>query len=66
MVMVYKNITENLNISLLFRYLDLREFGSAPHGGFGMGFERYIQSILGIYNIKDAIPFPRWPDHCLL
>lgn len=47
-------------------YLDLREFGSAPHGGFGMGFERYIQSILGIYNIKDTIPFPRWPKHCLL
>ncbi|KAJ8298071.1 hypothetical protein KUTeg_024602 [Tegillarca granosa] len=47
------------------RYLDLREFGSAPHGGFGMGFERYIQSILGIYNIKDTIPFPRWPKHCL-
>ncbi|KAM5181290.1 asparaginyl-tRNA synthetase isoform 1-T2 [Mantella aurantiaca] len=47
-------------------YLDLRKFGSVPHGGFGMGFERYLQCILGIDNIKDAIPFPRYPYSCLL
>uniref|UniRef100_A0A2K6CNW0 asparagine--tRNA ligase n=1 Tax=Macaca nemestrina TaxID=9545 RepID=A0A2K6CNW0_MACNE len=40
-------------------YLDLRRFGSVPHGGFGMGFERYLQCILGVDNIKDVIPFPR-------
>ncbi|XP_013785572.1 probable asparagine--tRNA ligase, mitochondrial [Limulus polyphemus] len=47
-------------------YLDLRRFGSAPLGGFGLGFERYLQYLLGINNIKDTIPFPRWPHHCQL
>ncbi|KAM8814748.1 asparaginyl-tRNA synthetase isoform 2-T2 [Rhynchonycteris naso] len=47
-------------------YLDLRRFGSVPHGGFGMGFERYLQCILGIDNIKDVIPFPRFTRSCLL
>ncbi|CAL8374935.1 unnamed protein product [Gadus morhua 'NCC'] len=47
-------------------YLDLRRFGSAPHGGFGMGFERYLQCILGVDNIKDVIPFPRFSHSCQL
>ncbi|XP_029458068.1 probable asparagine--tRNA ligase, mitochondrial isoform X2 [Rhinatrema bivittatum] len=47
-------------------YLDLRHFGSVPHGGFGMGFERYLQCILGVDNIKDVIPFPRFSHSCLL
>ncbi|XP_050308306.1 probable asparagine--tRNA ligase, mitochondrial [Anthonomus grandis grandis] len=47
-------------------YLDLRKFGSVPTGGFGLGFERYIQFILGIDSIKDCIPFPRWPHNCSL
>uniref|UniRef100_A0A0G2K7D7 asparagine--tRNA ligase n=1 Tax=Rattus norvegicus TaxID=10116 RepID=A0A0G2K7D7_RAT len=47
-------------------YLDLRKFGSVPHGGFGMGFERYLQCILGVDNIKDVIPFPRFTHSCLL
>uniref|UniRef100_A0A663ENG8 asparagine--tRNA ligase n=1 Tax=Aquila chrysaetos chrysaetos TaxID=223781 RepID=A0A663ENG8_AQUCH len=47
-------------------YLDLRKFGSVPHGGFGMGFERYLQYILGVENIKDVIPFPRFSHSCLL
>ncbi|KAM6158053.1 asparaginyl-tRNA synthetase isoform 3-T3 [Rhynchocyon petersi] len=50
----------------LARYLDLRRFGSVPHGGFGMGFERYLQCILGVDNIKDVIPFPRFTHSCLL
>ncbi|NWY53434.1 SYNM protein, partial [Chionis minor] len=48
------------------QYLDLRKFGSVPHGGFGMGFERYLQYILGVDNIKDVIPFPRFSHSCLL
>ncbi|NWR33272.1 SYNM protein, partial [Tachuris rubrigastra] len=48
------------------KYLDLRKFGSVPHGGFGMGFERYLQYILGVDNIKDVIPFPRFSHSCLL
>ncbi|KAI0222124.1 putative asparagine--tRNA ligase, mitochondrial [Lamellibrachia satsuma] len=47
-------------------YLDLRRFGSSPHGGFGLGFERYLQLLLGISNIKDAIPFPRSTHNCKL
>nr|XP_020470456.1 probable asparagine--tRNA ligase, mitochondrial [Monopterus albus] len=47
-------------------YLELRHFGSVPHGGFGLGFERYLQCILGVDNIKDVIPFPRFSHSCLL
>uniref|UniRef100_A0A3B5LFN4 Asparaginyl-tRNA synthetase 2, mitochondrial n=1 Tax=Xiphophorus couchianus TaxID=32473 RepID=A0A3B5LFN4_9TELE len=47
-------------------YLDLRRFGSVPHGGFGLGFERYLQCVLGVDNIKDVIPFPRFSHSCLL
>ncbi|GLV35193.1 Asparaginyl-tRNA synthetase mitochondrial [Carabus blaptoides fortunei] len=47
-------------------YLELRKFGSVPTGGFGMGFERYLQLILQMNNIKDTIPFPRWPHNCSL
>lgn len=47
-------------------YLDIRKFGGVPTGGFGLGFERYLQFILGINNIKDTIPFPRWPHNCKL
>uniref|UniRef100_A0A4W6CFJ2 asparagine--tRNA ligase n=1 Tax=Lates calcarifer TaxID=8187 RepID=A0A4W6CFJ2_LATCA len=50
----------------LQEYLDLRRFGSLPHGGFGLGFERYLQCILGVDNIKDVIPFPRFSHSCLL
>jgi len=42
-------------------YLDLRRFGSVPHSGFGMGFERVIQFVTGMANIRDVIPFPRAP-----
>ncbi|CAA7391606.1 unnamed protein product [Spirodela intermedia] len=42
-------------------YLDLRRFGSVPHAGFGLGFERLVQFATGIDNIRDAIPFPRTP-----
>jgi len=44
-------------------YLDLRRFGTCPHSGFGLGFERLVMFVTGIRNIKDAIPFPRYPKH---
>ena len=44
-------------------YLDLRRFGSVPHSGFGLGFERLILFATGMENIRDVIPFPRWPGH---
>jgi asparaginyl-tRNA synthetase len=42
-------------------YLELRKFGSTPHAGFGLGFERLIQFVTGMSNIRDVIPFPRTP-----
>ncbi|MEM7475667.1 MAG: asparagine--tRNA ligase [Planctomycetota bacterium] len=42
-------------------YVDLRKFGSVPHSGFGLGFERVIQWVTGMANIRDVIPFPRTP-----
>ena len=44
-------------------YLDLRRFGTVPHAGFGLGFERLIQFITGLGNIRDVIPFPRTPGN---
>ncbi|MGI5831850.1 MAG: asparagine--tRNA ligase [Thermoguttaceae bacterium] len=45
-------------------YADLRRFGTVPHSGFGLGFERVIQFVTGIANIRDVIPFPRTPGNC--
>ncbi len=47
----------------LWWYMELRKFGSAPHSGFGLGFERMIQFICGMGNIRDVIPFPRTPGN---
>ncbi len=44
-------------------YLDLRKYGSVPHAGFGLGFERLLQFITGLDNIRDVIPFPRFPGN---
>jgi asparaginyl-tRNA synthetase len=44
-------------------YLDTRRFGSVPHSGFGLGFERFIQFVTGMGNIRDVIPFPRTPKN---
>ena len=44
-------------------YLDTRRFGSVPHAGFGLGFERMVQFVTGMTNIRDVIPFPRTPKN---
>jgi len=44
-------------------YLDLRRYGSVPHSGFGLGFERFVCYATGVENIREAIPFPRYPGH---
>ena len=44
-------------------YLDLRRYGTAPHSGFGLGFERTVQFVTGVPNIRDVIPFPRTPNN---
>lgn len=52
--------------SELWWYLDLRKFGSVPHSGFGLGFERLVQFVTGMSNIRDVIPFPRTPQNTYL
>ena len=47
----------------LWWYLELRKFGTAPHSGFGLGFERLVQFSTGMNNIRDVIPFPRTPQN---
>lgn len=53
----------NLNKEEYQWYLDLRRFGSVPHAGFGLGLERLICFLTGMENIRDVIPFPRYPNH---
>jgi asparaginyl-tRNA synthetase len=52
-----------LSESEYFWYLDLRKYGSVPHAGFGLGFERLIMYLSGMTNIRDVIPFPRTPKN---
>ena len=53
----------NMDIENYKWYLDLRRFGSVPHAGFGLGFERLVMMATGIENIRDVIPYPRFPGH---
>lgn len=57
------NRIEELNIPMkdMWWYLDTRKFGSCPHSGFGLGFERLLLFVTGMQNIRDVIPFPRTP-----
>ena len=48
----------------LWWYLDSRRWGSCPHAGFGLGFERLVMYLSGMENIRDVVPFPRTPRHC--
>lgn len=52
---------QNLNRDEYWWYLDLRRYGTVPHAGFGLGFERLVQFMTGMQNIRDVIPFPRTP-----
>lgn len=52
---------QGLNPEDYWWYLDLRRYGSVPHAGFGLGFERLVQFMTGMENIRDVIPFPRTP-----
>lgn len=53
----------NIPSDELYWYLDTRRFGSVPHAGFGLGFERLILFVSGMTNIRDVIPFPRFPKN---
>jgi asparaginyl-tRNA synthetase len=52
---------QGLNVADYWWYLDLRRYGTVPHAGFGLGFERLVQFMTGMTNIRDVIPFPRAP-----
>ena len=52
-----------MNVADYSWFLDLRRYGSVPHSGFGLGFERLVQYVTGMANIRDAIPFPRAAGH---
>jgi asparaginyl-tRNA synthetase len=60
-----KSRIEELGIPMkdMWWYLDTRRFGSAPHAGFGLGFERLMLFVTGMSNIRDVIPFPRTPKN---
>lgn len=57
---------EELHIPMkdMWWYLDTRRFGTVPHSGFGLGFERLVLFVTGMANIRDVIPFPRYPKNC--
>ena len=54
----------NIPVEEMSWYLDTRRFGSVPHAGFGLGFERLVQFVTGMGNIRDVIAFPRTPKNC--
>ncbi|HUW70649.1 MAG TPA: asparagine--tRNA ligase [bacterium] len=58
-VLIENMKAKGLDPATYWWYLDLRRFGSAPHAGFGLGFERLLRYVTGIENIRDVIPFPR-------
>ena len=61
---LHRRITElSLNPADFWWYLDTRKYGTAPHCGFGLGFERLLMLLTGAGNIRDVIPFPRTPNH---
>lgn len=62
-VLEAKIAKHNLKREDYWWYLELREFGSVPHAGFGLGFERLVLFATGMENIRDVIPFPRYPGH---
>lgn len=59
-----KKIKEaGLPLDAYWWYLELRKYGTVPHAGFGLGFERLVLFVTGLENIRDVIPFPRYPGH---
>lgn len=62
-VLVDKIKALGLDIDSYKEYLDLRKYGTVPHSGFGLGFERMVRFVCGLENIREAIPFPKWPGH---
>ncbi|HSH12764.1 MAG TPA: asparagine--tRNA ligase [Desulfurivibrionaceae bacterium] len=62
-VLERRMLAAGLDLDTYRWYLDLRSYGSVPHAGFGLGFERLVQFVTGMANIRETIPFPRTPGH---
>ncbi|MCH5241443.1 MAG: asparagine--tRNA ligase [Muribaculaceae bacterium] len=63
----YEKLTkriEEMGLEGMDWYVDTRKYGTVPHSGFGLGFERLVQFVTGMQNIRDVIPFPRYPKAC--
>jgi asparaginyl-tRNA synthetase len=64
MELLLKRMNEmHIPVEQMWWYLDTRRFGTVPHAGFGLGFERMVQFVTGMTNIRDVIPFPRTPKN---
>ncbi len=61
---VLRSRMEELGMADMPWYMDTRKFGTVPHSGFGLGFERLVLFVTGMQNIRDVIPFPRYPKNC--
>ena len=53
----------HMDVERYWWYLDLRKYGTVPHSGFGLGFERFLMYVSGFTNIRDVTPFPRYPGY---
>lgn len=62
-VLVRRSKESGVNPEDMSWYVDLRKYGTVPHAGFGLGFERLVMFVTGLENIRDVIPFPRVPGH---
>ena len=59
-----KERIESMGLEGMDWYMDTRKYGTVPHSGFGLGFERLVLFVTGMQNIRDVIPFPRYPKSC--
>jgi asparaginyl-tRNA synthetase len=63
-VLEQKMRAQHIPVEEMYWYLDTRRFGTCPHAGFGLGFERLVLFVTGMTNIRDVIAFPRTPKNC--
>ena len=62
-VLLDKIKQQNIPMDSVWWYLETRKFGTVPHSGYGLGFERLLLFVTGMSNIRDVIPFPRTPKN---
>ena len=62
-VLVRRMEAQGIDPNSLWWYVELRDYGTVPHAGFGLGLERVVQLVTGMANVRDVIPFPRTPGH---